>query len=49
MGRYITTLGLYVGFGTVLVGLFRYKPEDTSGVDATRLAHLSPAVPPRGA
>merc|ERR1719421_2866110 len=42
--RYITTLGLYVGFGTVLVGLFRYKPEDTSGVDATRLAHLSPAV-----
>jgi hypothetical protein len=42
--RYITTLGLYVGFGTVLVGLFRYMPEDTSGVDATRLAHLSPAV-----
>ena len=44
LGRYITTLGLYVGFGTVLVGLFRYMPEDTSGVDATRLAHLSPAV-----
>merc|ERR1719218_528700 len=42
--RYITTLGLYVGFGTVLVGLFRFQPKDTSGVDATRLDHLSPAV-----
>jgi len=42
--RYITVLALYVGFGTVLVGLYRFKPEDTTGVDATRLDHLSPAV-----
>merc|ERR1719420_2627887 len=42
--RYITVLALYVGFGTVLVGLFRFQPKDTSGADATRLAHLSPAV-----
>merc|ERR1719271_1816162 len=42
--RYITVLALYVGFGTVLYGLFTFKPEDTSGVDATRLDHLSPAV-----
>merc|ERR1719247_658192 len=42
--RYITVLALYAGFGTVLYGLFTFKPEDTSGVDATRLDHLSPAV-----
>merc|ERR1719355_298432 len=29
---------------TVLVGLFRFKPDDASGADATRLANLSPAV-----
>merc|ERR1719482_2147180 len=42
--RYITVIALYAGFGTVLVGLFRFKPDDASGADATRLANLSPAV-----
>jgi len=42
--RYITVIALYAGFGTVLVGLYRFAPEDASGADATRLAHLSPAV-----
>jgi len=42
--RYITVISLYAGFGTVLVGLYRFQPEDASGADATRLAHLSPAV-----
>merc|ERR1719243_556305 len=42
--RYITVISLYAGFGTVLVGLYRFQPDDASGADATRLAHLSPAV-----
>merc|ERR1740138_682320 len=42
--RYITVIALYAGFGTVLVGLYRFQPEDASGADATRLAHLSPAA-----
>merc|ERR550514_636207 len=42
--RYVTVIALYAGFGSVLVGLYRFAPEDASGADATRLAHLSPAV-----
>merc|ERR1719473_2501066 len=40
--RYLTFLGLYVGFGAVCVGVFLYEPEP--GIWEGDIPSLSPAV-----